>query len=42
MTPQPVSLAYHSLDNSDLAGETGKANLWDFNTEEEYHEEKQG
>jgi protoporphyrinogen oxidase len=30
-----------AVDNI-LAGETGKANLWDINTEEEYHEEKNG
>jgi protoporphyrinogen oxidase len=28
-----------AVDNI-LAGETGKANLWDINTEEQYHEEK--
>ncbi len=28
-----------AVDNI-LAGETGKANLWDINTEQEYHEEK--
>jgi hypothetical protein len=28
-----------SVDNI-LAGETGKANLWQINTEQEYHEEE--
>ena len=30
-----------AVDNI-LAGESGKANLWEINTEEEYHEEKRG
>lgn len=30
-----------AVDNI-LAGETGKANLWDINTEGEYHEETNG
>ena len=30
--------AMMAVDNI-LAGETGKANLWDINTEQEYHEE---
>jgi hypothetical protein len=30
-----------AVDNI-LAGETGKANLWDINTEQDYQEEKQG